>query len=157
MFLSDFDKVGYPVGTFELGQKIYGIKNKKHRFKFHRKCEYCNNTGLVLIKGREFECPACRGEYTYKEVTEKIIDDYDIRVQGVVTFKNKKNTYEIYATGSEGYGLQIQKCDDGINTYFGTKEEAQAACEKFNREHNVDLYLKKYEQASIEESIKNKC
>lgn len=52
MFLSDIDKIGYPVGTFKLGQKIYHIENKEHRFKFHKKCEYCESTGRVLIKGK---------------------------------------------------------------------------------------------------------
>lgn len=40
MYFSDLDKVRYPVGTFKLGQKIYHIMDKKHRFKFHKKCEY---------------------------------------------------------------------------------------------------------------------
>ncbi len=52
MFLDNIDKVGYPVGTFKLGQKIYYIKDKEHNFKFHKKCEYCDNTGYILIKGK---------------------------------------------------------------------------------------------------------
>lgn len=154
MYFSDLDKVGYPVGTFKLGQKIYHIKDKEHRFKFHKKCEYCESTGRVLIKGKEFTCPACKGEYIYKEIVEKIIDDYNIRIGSIISLQNKKSTYEYYATGSEGYGLQINRCDDGSNTYFGTKEEAQEACEKFNKEHNVDLYLAEYNRASIKESIR---
>ena len=155
MFLSDLDKVGYQVGTFKLGQRIYHIKDKEHRFKFHKKCEYCDNTGRVLIKDKEFTCPACKGEYIYKEVIEKIIDDFDIRVRGIISLSNEKNTYECYTTGSEGSGLQIRKSDDGTNSYFGTKEEAQEACEKFNKEHNVDLYLEEYNRASIKESIRD--
>lgn len=154
MFFGDIDKIGYPVGTFKLGQKIYHIKNKEHRFKFHKKCEYCESTGRVLIKGENFICPACKGEYIYKEIVEKIIDDYNIRIGSIISFQNKKNVYEYYATNSEGYGLQIHRCDDGSNTYFGTKEEAQEACEKFNKEHNVDLYLEEYNRASIKESIR---
>ena len=50
--------------------------------------------------------------------------------------------------------MQIHRCDDGSNTYFGTKEEAQEACEKFNKEHNVDLYLEEYNRASVKESIR---
>ena len=70
MYFSDLDKVGYPVGTFKLGQKIYHIKDKEHRFKFHKKCKYCESTGHVLIKGKEFICPACKGEYIYKEIIQ---------------------------------------------------------------------------------------
>lgn len=155
MFLSNIDKVGYPVGTFKLGQKIYSVKNKEHRFKFHKKCEYCDSTGRVLIKGTEFTCPACKGGYIYKEVIEKIVDDYDIRIGSIISLKNKKNAYECYATGSEGCGLQIHRYYDGTNTYFGTKEEAQEACDKFNKENNVDLYLDEYNRASIKESIRD--
>ena len=151
--LCDRDKVGYPVGTFKLGQKIYHIMDKKHSFKFHKKCEYCDNTGYVSIKGRKFICPACKGEYTYKEIIEKIIDDYDIKIGSIITFQNKKGFYECYAIGSEGYGLQIHKCDDGSNMYFGTKEKAEEVCKKFNKEHNVDLYLEEYARASIKENI----
>lgn len=155
MFLSDIDKIGYPVGTFKLGQKIYHIMNKEHRFKFHKKCEYCESTGRVSIKGKEFTCPSCKGEYVYKEVIEKIIDDFDIRVRSIISLSNKKNTYEYYATDSDGYGLQIYRCDDGTNTYFGTKEEAQEVCEKFNKEHNVDLYLEEYNRVTIKEGIRD--
>lgn len=155
MYFSDLDKVGYPVGTFKLGQKIYHIKDKEHRFKFHKKCKYCDNTGDILIEGRKFTCPACKGEYTYKEVMEKIVDDYDIRICSVITLRNKKDSYEYYTTYSDGCGLQICRCDDGTNTYFGTKEEAQETCEKFNKKHNVDLYLEEYNRASIKEIIRD--
>lgn len=37
MYFSDLDKVGYPVGTFKLGQKIYHIKDKEHRFPLENK------------------------------------------------------------------------------------------------------------------------
>lgn len=155
MFLHDLGKVGYQVGTFKLGQKIYHIMDKEHRFEFHKKCEYCDNTGRVLIKGKEFTCPACKGEYIYKEVIEKIVDDFDIRVGSIISLSNKNGTYECYATGSNGSGLQIHKCDDGSNSYFGTKEETQEACEKFNKEHNVNSYLEEYNRVTIKENIKD--
>lgn len=155
MNLMNIDKYAYQVGTFKLGQKIYHIKDKEHRFKFHKRCEYCDSAGRVLIKGKKFKCPACNGEYIYKNVIEKIIDDFDIRIGSIITFRNKKNAYEYYATGSDGLGLQIQRCDGGTNTYFETKEEAQKACEKFNKEHNVDLYLEEYNRVSIKESIRD--
>ena len=153
MFLDTIDKFGYPIGTFKLGQKIYHIKNKEHRFKFHKKCEYCDSTGRVLIKGKEFTCPACKGEYIYKKIIEKIMDDFDIRIESIITFQNKKYSYECYADSPDGFGLQIRKCDDGSNIYFGTKEEAETACKKFNKEHQVDLYLEEYTRASIKENI----
>lgn len=153
MFPNNIDKVGYPVGTFKLGQKIYHIRDKEHNFKFHKKCEYCDNTGYILIKGKKFICPACKGEYAYKKIIEKVVDDRDMRIESIITFQNKKYSYECYATGSDGCGFQIRKCDDGSNRYIGTKEEAEATCKNFNKEHQVDLYLEEYTRASIKENI----
>ena len=155
MNLFNIDKLGYQVGTFKLGQKIYHIKDKEHKFKFHKRCEYCDSTGCVLIKGKKFTCPACKGEYMYKEVIEKIVDDSDIKIRSIITLRNKNNTYEYYTTNPDSLGLQIQRCADSINTYFETKEEAQEACEKFNKEHNVDLYLEEYNYVSNKERIRD--
>ena len=148
--LDDLTTIGYPVGTFSLGQKVYKITNRVHRFHFHKKCILCDDTGFVSIKGREFKCPACNNEYIHKEVIEWIIEnDYDVQVESIISLKNRNGTYEIYTTDSNGLGLQITKKRDGTNTYFGTKEEAQAACDKFNKENNVELYLDEYKRAEL--------
>ena len=94
MFLSDIDVFGYPEGTFKIGQKVFRIIDKIHRFSVHKKCEYCDSTGIVSIKGKNFTCPACKGEYTQKKVIEKIVDNYDIKVRSIISLKNKKGTYE---------------------------------------------------------------
>ena len=146
MYFSDLDKVGYPVGTFKLGQKIYHIKDKEHRFKFHKKCEYCESTGRVLIKGKEFTCPACKGEYIYKEIIEKIIDDYNIRIGSIISLQNKKSTYEYYATNSAGYGLQINRCDDGSNTY-------NKYSDKIGEYADGILETKKYDDGTVRYNI----
>lgn len=155
MFLSDLDKIGYPVGTFKIGQKIYRIKNKEYRFRFHKKCQYCDSTGSVLIKDKEFVCPACKGEYIHKGIIEKVVDDYDIKIRSVISLKNRDGSYESYSTDLSGHGLQIHKCDDSSKIYFGTEKEAQEACDKFNKEHNVDLYLEEYSRIALKESIRN--
>lgn len=155
MFLSDIDVFGYPEGTFKIGQKVFRIIDKIHRFSFHKKCEYCDSTGIVSIKGKNFTCLACKGEYTQKKVIEKIVDDYDIKVRSIISLKNKKGTYEYYTTDESSCGLQICKSDDGSNIYFGTREEAQEVCDKFNKQHNVELYLNEYNRATIRESIRD--
>lgn len=155
MFLDNIDVFGYPVGTFKIDQKVFRIIDKIHRFSFHKKCEYCDSTGIVSIKGKNFTCPACKGEYTQKEVIEKIVDDYDIKVRSIISLKNKKDTYEYYTTDASSCGLQICKSDDGSNTYFGTREEAQEVCDKFNKQHNVELYLNEYNRATIRENIRD--
>ena len=56
MWTNDILTKGYDVGTFKLGQLVYHIKNKRHMFKYKKECEYCDNTGKVNIKGKEFIC-----------------------------------------------------------------------------------------------------
>ena len=47
-----FDKEkAYNSGTFKLGQEVYNTKDINHRFRFHKECSYCDNTGKVFIKG----------------------------------------------------------------------------------------------------------
>lgn len=149
MFIpNDFNEALYSPGTFKLGQKICSITNKEHRFRVHKKCEYCNSTGIVTIKDGNFRCPACQGEYIHKTVTERIVNDCDIKIGCVISLKNKNNDYEYYTTGTTGSGLQIHK-HNGEDIYFDSKESAQKACDKFNAKNNVQIYLQEYTQAEI--------
>lgn len=61
MFTSEIIDRGYESGTFKIGQTIYPISSKIYRFRFHKICVYCDNTGKVLLKGKEFKCPECKG------------------------------------------------------------------------------------------------
>lgn len=47
----------------------------------------------------------------------------------------------------------IQKQDNGTNNYFGSKEDAQEVCDRYNKEHNVDLLLEEYKRQEIRENI----
>ena len=53
------EEKAYNSGTFKLGQEVYNTKDINHRFRFHKECSYCDNTGKVFIKGKEFTCPNC--------------------------------------------------------------------------------------------------
>lgn len=148
MFIND-EENGYPVGTFKLNQKIYSIVNKRHMYRFRNKCAYCDSTGFVFIKGKKFECPECHNASRIHEVYEKVIDDKEYKVKSITTFTNNKGSFEIYATDSSGCGLIIQKHYDGSNTYFTNKEEAQAACDAFNKSNAVDIQMDMYKRAEI--------
>lgn len=41
MITSDITDYGYEAGTFKLGQVVYHVKNMTHRFRFRKKCVYC--------------------------------------------------------------------------------------------------------------------
>lgn len=152
MFVSDITDCGYKVGTFKLGQVIYPISDKTHRFRFHKQCVYCDNTGKILVKGKEFKCPECDGLYETKEVIEKVLNNPE-KIRSVISFKNKNKSLEIYSNDSSGYGLMIQKQEDGTNNYFGSKKEAQEVCDKYNEEYDVELLLEEYNRQEIRENI----
>lgn len=144
---------GYEEGHFKLGQTVYHIVDKIHRFSFHKHCTYCENSGKVIIKDKEFKCPSCNGVLEHKQVIEMVLDDRKNKIESIKTFKNKNESFETYATDSNGCGILIQKCRDGFNRYFHSEEEAQAVCDEYNRKNNVYVLLNEYQRRkSIEES-----
>ncbi len=152
MYTNDMVNRGYEVGTFKLGQSVYHVSDKTHRFRFHKKCVFCDNTGKILVKGKEFKCPECGGKFEIKEIVEKIMDKPE-KIKSVMTFKNRNTSTEIYTNDSSGFGLIIQKQDDGTDTYFGSKEEAQGVCNRYNEKHGIDLLIEKYRQQEVRENI----
>lgn len=153
MFVSDITDYGYEAGHFKIGQSVYHIQDKKHDFRFRKSCKYCESSGYIELKGKEFKCPNCNAEYYYKRVIEKSVDEEQIKIKSVLSFKNKEENLEIYTNDKTGYGLIIRKQDDGIDTYFGSKEEAQAACDKYNQENSVHPLLNEYRLRGLKENI----
>lgn len=149
----DVRTYGYAEGTFKLGQKLYHIEDVTHRFWFRKKCAYCDNTGKVLIKGKEFQCPNCGGRQELKEVVERIISPTTIKVESIRVFKNKDVTLESYTNDSSGLGIIIQKQKDGSSRYFGTQEEAQLSCDEYNRKHSVYVLLDEYKRHEIRDEL----
>lgn len=150
--MNDVITRGYEHGTFQLGKKIYHIREQVHRFTFHKKCEYCDSTGKVLIKGKEFKCPNCNGSHESKEVVEMVLDDWhECKIGSITTFTNKSGTFEIYATGSNGTGIIIQRQSDGTDRFFKTQEEAQEACDKYNNKNGVYALLDEYQRRKARE------
>jgi RecJ-like exonuclease len=144
--MNDVITRGYEHGTFQLGKKVYHIREQVHRFTFHKTCECCDSTGKVLIKGKEFKCPNCNGAYESKEVIEMVLDDFiECKIGGIITFTNKKGVFEIYTTSDNGTGWIIQRQSDGDNRWFKTKEEAQSACDRYNSQHGVYALLNEYQ------------
>ena len=152
MFDSDLLDRGYEAGTFKIGQTVYFVKKVTHRFSFHKKCEYCDSTGKVLIKDREFTCPNCNGAIEIKEVIEKVVDEPN-KIKSIWSFKNRNKSLETYTNESSGYGYIICKQKDGENLYFGSYEEAQSVCDEHNSKNNVYLLIDKYKQREIEEGF----
>lgn len=149
MWANDILKKGYEAGTFKIGQLVYPIRNKRHTFTFHKECAYCDNTGKVNIKGKEFTCPNCNCQLEYKEVIEKIVAE-PVKVKAVLNFKNRNKSLEMYSTESSGFGLKICKQDNGDNQYFASQEEAQKECDKINMDNKTDILIGKYKRLEAE-------
>ena len=151
MFVSDIAERGYEPGTFKLGENVYFVKDKKHLFRY-LDCCYCDNTGKILLKGREFKCPACEGWHKTEEVVERVVGE-SCKIKSILSFKNAGTSREIYTNDKSGYGLIIQKSDNGSDRAFKSIEEAQAACDKYNDENSVFLLLDKHRQNCIREDV----
>ncbi len=81
MITSDIRDYGYEAGTFKLGQTVYHINDMTYKFRFHKRCVYCDNTGKILVKGKEFKCPECNGSFEIKEVIEKVLKKIKLKLE----------------------------------------------------------------------------
>lgn len=151
MYPSD-KNLWYDAGTFKIGQSIYPIENISHRFQFHKKCTYCDNTGKILIKGKMFKCPNCNGSLEVKEIIEKVVGE-PIKIKSVTRFTNNNKSVEVYSSGSSGYGWILCKKDNGGIIHFASREEAQAVCDEYNSKNNVYLLLDEYKRQEIRENL----
>ena len=138
----DEDKA-YKSGTFKLGQEVYHTKDITHRFRFHKECNYCDSTGKVIIKGKEFTCPNCNAETITKEVIERAVGD-STKIRSIIAFKNRNKSVEIYTSDSSGCGWIIQKQDDRSNRFFGSIEEAEDDCKKYNALNGIQHLIEDY-------------
>ena len=134
MSYNEFNEA-YKAGTFKIGQKLFGIESKIHYINEKFECECCDNTGKVVIKGKEYICPACRGQTVTWAVEEWTVGDELIIVKSIFSFKNANiDGLEFYVTNENGYGKQIKRYDNK-DWFFKTREEAQKECDRRNREN----------------------
>ena len=139
-----FDKdKAYKAGTFKLEQEVWYIKDVEYRFRFHKECTYCDSTGKVLIKSREFTCPNCNAATQTKKVIEKVVGDSE-KVRSIIAFKNSNKSFEIYTSEANGFGVIIQKQDDGTSRYFESREQAEIECQQYNALSGVYRQIEEY-------------
>lgn len=144
MFISDFNK-GFPVGTFNIGDKVYHIRIHAHHFYVPKDCPYCNKTGYIEFKGKIFRCPECDGSKKYIGVDEMMIDDEIERIKSKITMSYQNESREIYYTDNF-LGIVIFLNDNGQCYYFKTKDEAKQVCDEFNTKNNVFEQLRYYKE-----------
>lgn len=147
----ELERLGYPVGTFQLGQQVYRKKIQTHRFWIRKKCDLCGSSGKVQIKNGTYTCPVCQGKQEMYAVDEWIPDDTKVIVKSIATFTNQHGSFQIYASDSSGCGYLIQKNDDGSNQYYSSIEKVQAVCDEYNKKHYVYAKLEEYERIQIRE------
>lgn len=59
-------KAAFPI---EWGREYYTVESKER--KVFAPCVACDNTGKITIKGEEYDCPRCKGNWREKEVVER--------------------------------------------------------------------------------------
>lgn len=132
---SEYD-CGFPLRTFEMGDTVFGIKVKTHKFLTTPKCIFCNMTGVIEFKGQVFECPSCHGSKMHSDVDEWVVEKIGKIKSKVIMSPNDCEDKEIYFT-DKFLGVQICLQREGTCTYFKSKEEAQKKCDEFNFKNNV--------------------
>lgn len=118
---------------FEIGQEVYVITKERKTIWNKKTCDMCLGVGRIVHRGYEANCPMC---YGHKDITlnSTTIDVY------VVDPKPHKITSIRYSVAKEGTFLRyrVNGCSSYSNknipeeSLFATKEEAIAACEKWN-------------------------
>lgn len=132
----------YDAGTFKLGQKLYHVADKKHIFHVKLKCDCCDSTGVVTIKGQKYKCPVCRGSIRSVMVMEKVVVGITYTVKGIYSYTNKKGTTEIYDVYGDGVNHIVknkESCD-----FYTSREEAQKVCDEYNSSNGVYDLIEQY-------------
>ncbi len=124
---------------YSLGDFVYQISTYKGNVKVPTNCPVCKDEGIVKLNKKDYCCPECRG-YTYHTI-EGDIKWYVKNEIGCIG----KVGVEIYADKYKNkdeikYMLDITGIGSGTlweeNRLFLTIEEAQAECDKRNKENN---------------------
>ena len=98
-------KAAFPVVW---GKEYYSVAEKKKEMR--APCTCCDNTGKVTIKGVEYDCPRCKGDWREKEIVGTIT------VYSVAKWKLKNVTATPYGmplyfeqtNSKDGYGSSLQ-------------------------------------------------
>lgn len=110
---------------FNIDDTVWIIKSEKKE----EDCKYCEGKGVVKIKDKEFGCPYCHKEKKVAEkdfyFVDKTIKITDIRIWCLFVPEIRyfdENKYEV---------AYEEDC-------FATKEEAEAECNKRNKEETEE-------------------
>jgi hypothetical protein len=121
---------------YSLGDRVYPITLKMETET--KQCEECSGRGYVLTDtGRERQCDRCygRGELNIRSYNKYIVETGSYGVIGKVEVEfygaDNSQTKIKYMLDSTGIGSGVLWPENKI---FFTKEEAQAECDKRNKE-----------------------
>ena len=121
---------------FEMGQQVYYVGGVHIKYdQIHVPCETCDSTGIVKIKGKEFECPQCGGEtradhehrkmyFSKPSTVPRTIGQIRVKITG----KKQEIQYMCKETGINSGTVYDE------NRLFATYEAACQFVEKANEE-----------------------
>ena len=124
------------IPKFELGQKVYAVKARTNTRQEHVKCEVCNSTGFVELKGIDdipFVCPECRGKMETVHYGQEYMIAYSEATIGKISTEEYENRYGYKSNVT--YMLKETGVGSGTvwneNRLFATEEEALEFCDKY--------------------------
>lgn len=121
---------------FGIGDKVYNVSNVSIEYpKIRVKCDICDTTGHIHVKGRKYPCPQCGGKYTKDYDNPKAHFTMPNKapltvgmVQVRITEDEKEIIYMCKETGIRSGTLYSE------NRLFATYEEAVKFVENANKE-----------------------
>ena len=122
---------------FKVGQKVYAVSTKCDSKWIHVKCDLCNSTGKVKIKGKgdRYTCPKCNGKTTAEFYGYRYIISYPNAMIGKVNIEEYADKYKKCFRSKVTYMLDGTGVGSGAiweeNRLFATKDEAEDFCNKY--------------------------
>lgn len=132
------------ITKFELKQKVFCVDRVRVTYrKTPVRCEICDSTGEVQIKGKTFKCPECYGDYEDGELLEAYFPNPSSR---------QFTVEEICISMHDGENkiVYVCKCDNEEKLYnenrlFATYEKALAFVENANAEMSCGKHWSEFE------------
>lgn len=120
---------------FELGQKVYAVTSVYSNKEQHVTCDVCNSTGMVEIKGQEYNCPSCHGKMETVHLGFKYVISHEKAEIGKINMELYSKRYERQYKSEVRYMLRETGVGSGSlwreERLFATKAEAQEFCDKY--------------------------
>ncbi len=121
---------------FNVNDRVFCIDEERQIFR--KPCSICNGSGIVMLKGNQYQCPECagngQGEYLYEYVS------HSATINKIVISISKNGNIHISYRCIYDRDAGLPKKDkykeipiaEYENRIFGSLEEAETHCKELN-------------------------